>query len=136
MAVVGLDHVNIRTADPISTLGFFRDVLGMRVGLPPGATNNDFGGWIYDTEDRPVVHVGGLNAPYPSDTGAPVEALRGGGAVHHVALSCSGFEATQARLKDLDVEFRANEFPQFNLRQIFVTEPNGVLLELNFRPDQ
>ena len=135
MTVMGLDHVNLRTAFPCRTLAFFRDVLKMRVGPPPGAEDTAGGGWIYDSGERPVVHVGALDSPYPTDAHRPFEPAQGGGAVHHVALSCAGFEATRDRLKSLEVAFTEADYPRFNLRQLFVTEPNGVLLELNFRRD-
>jgi hypothetical protein len=54
---------------------------------------------------------------------------------HHVALSCSGFDAVLARLRERGLEHHTNEVPQMNLRQISVTEPGGVLLEQNFRGD-
>ena len=134
MTVMGLDHVNIRTAFPGRTLAFFRDVLKMRVAPFPGAEDTASGGWIYDTGERPVVHVGGLD-PYPTDADRPFQPAQGSGAVHHVALSCAGFEGTRDRLKSLEVEFTEADYPRFNLRQLFVTEPNGILLELNFRRD-
>jgi catechol 2,3-dioxygenase-like lactoylglutathione lyase family enzyme len=135
MAVVGLDHVNVRSADPAGTLGFFREVLQMRVGPPPGSTGTGSGGWVYDTEDRPVVHVGGADSPYPTDAVRPFAAARGSGAVHHVALSCSGFDDLKARFRSLGIDFEETDYPQFGFRQLFVTEPNGILLELNFRTD-
>ncbi len=135
MTVLGLDHVNVRTAFPGRTLAFFRDVLKMRVGPPPGATATGEGGWVYDTDERPVVHVGVLGSPYPTDAPRAFEPAQGSGAVHHVALACAGFAATRDRLKSLEVEFTEADYPRFNLRQLFVTEPNGILLELNFRRD-
>jgi hypothetical protein len=30
------------------------------------------------------------------------------------------------------VAFRPNDVPQVNLRQLFVSDPNGILFELNF----
>ncbi len=138
MTVLGLDHVNVRTPDPARTLGFFRDVLQMRVGPPPFATetgDGSKGGWVYDSDDRPVVHVGGADSPYPTDATIPFVVARGGGAVHHVALNCSGFDELKARFDSLGIEFGEADYSQFGFRQLFVTEPNGVLLELNFRAD-
>ncbi len=31
------------------------------------------------------------------------------------------------------IDFRCYELPSYNLRQIFVNDPNGITLELNFR---
>lgn len=134
MAVLGLDHVNVRSKDPAATAAFFAEVLGMRVGPPMGRTEMaGHGGWIYDAEDRPVVHVGGADSPYPQDAERPFQPAHGSGAVHHVALSCSDFDGTKARLAASEISYSENDLSQFGLKQLFVTEPNGILLELNFR---
>jgi catechol 2,3-dioxygenase-like lactoylglutathione lyase family enzyme len=134
MAVLGLDHVNVRSTDPAGTAAFFRDVLGMRVGPPLGRSDMAGpGGWVYDSEDRAVVHIGGADSPYPQDAERPFTPAHGSGAVHHVALSCSDFEGTKAQLQARQIEFRESDLSRFGLRQLFVAEPNGILLELNFR---
>ena len=133
MPVLGLDHVNVRSTDPARTAEFFREVLGMRVGPPLGrAEMAGRGGWVYDSEDRAIVHIGGADTPYPTDAEAPFKPAHGGGAVHHVALSCSDFDGVRDRLQALSLAFTENDLSRFGLRQLFVTEPNGILLELNF----
>jgi hypothetical protein len=49
-----------------------------------------------------------------------------------VALRCSGYDEIRARLTRRGVEHRLNEVTAIGLRQIFVLDPNDVLLELNF----
>lgn len=135
MAVLSLDHVNIRTADVPATTAFFRDLLGLRAGIAPGASSIDQGCWIYDGQDRPIVHIGPVDATYPSDGIAPFTPARGGGSIHHVALECDGYEEMTARLKDAGLATAQSDIPSIGLRQLFVTEANGILLELNFRED-
>jgi len=55
------------------------------------------------------------------------------GPVHHVALDCSGFAAMEERLAALGLPYRTNHVAAVDLRQIFVRDPGGVLIELNFR---
>jgi hypothetical protein len=55
------------------------------------------------------------------------------GAIHHVALDCSGHQAFIARLEAHGIDYRLNDIPSIHLKQLFFTEINGVLLELNFR---
>ena len=62
MAVLSLDHVNIRTADVPATTAFFRDLLGLRAGIAPGASSIEQGCWIYDGQDRHIVHIGPVDA--------------------------------------------------------------------------
>jgi catechol 2,3-dioxygenase-like lactoylglutathione lyase family enzyme len=126
MIVQGLDHVNIRVKDPAATIAFFNDVLGM-----PSSPERKY--WLADATGKAVVHVGSADMDYPSDSWRPFKARDDSGAIHHVALSCSGYDAVLARLEQRSLNHHINDVPQMHLKQIFVAEPGGVLLELNFR---
>jgi len=128
MFVQSLDHVNIRVKNPAATIAFFNDVLDM----PSSPERNS---WLIDPAGNPVLHVGGADDSYPSDQWRPFEARNDGGAIHHVALSCKGFDAVRSRLRERGLDHHVSELPRMNFRQIFVAEPGGVLLELNFRGD-
>jgi hypothetical protein len=52
------------------------------------------------------------------------------GPVDHVALAREGYEQLAARLAAAGVEAVRNEVPGV-FRQLFVTDPNGVRIELN-----
>jgi hypothetical protein len=39
----------------------------------------------------------------------------------------------KARCEEMGLEYRATELPGANFRQLFVSDPDNVLLELNFR---
>lgn len=133
VSVLALDHVNIRTGDVSGTAAFFADLLNLRAGVAPGAASIDRGCWMYDARDRPIFHIGPLDAAYPSDEAMPFTPARGGGAVHHVALECTDYAATVARLEAAGLPYAVSHIPQVDLRQLFVSEVNGILLELNFR---
>jgi Glyoxalase/Bleomycin resistance protein/Dioxygenase superfamily len=128
MIVQSLDHVNIRVKDPAATIAFFNDVLDM-----PSSPLRE--SWLTDAAGKPIIHVAPADASYPSDSWRPFEASDDSGVIHHVALSCSGFDAVLARLRERGLDHHVNEVPQMNFRQIFVAEPGGVLLELNFPGD-
>lgn len=125
MAILALDHVNLRVHDLEATARFFVDVLGM-------TRSEERASWILDEGGRPVIHLGSAETPYPSDAWRPFVARQDGGAVHHVALSCTGYDAMVARIEAHGVHYDVNEIEGI-LRQLFVAEPGGVLLELNFR---
>jgi catechol 2,3-dioxygenase-like lactoylglutathione lyase family enzyme len=127
--VEALDHVNIITADLEGSARFYAELLGLepRDGPPPltPATAR----WMYDAAGRAVLHLNSLDCPraydrevHPGPTGA----------LHHVALRCTGFEEIRTRLARRGLECRLNEVRAVGLKQIFVLDPNGVLLELNF----
>jgi catechol 2,3-dioxygenase-like lactoylglutathione lyase family enzyme len=121
-----LDHVNVQTHRLAETVAFYRDVIGLEVRDPPGL-DPALIQWMYDEAGRGIVHIS--TAGSLGKGGQPVA---GGGSVHHVALLCSGHEAMVATLQRHGLQFRLNHVLAIDLKQIFVEDPNGVLLELNF----
>ena len=71
----------------------------------------------------------GLSIPGALD----VAGLNGGGAIEHVAFECDGYEELAARFAAAEVPTRTNDVPAAGLRQIFLNDPNGVTIELDFR---
>jgi catechol 2,3-dioxygenase-like lactoylglutathione lyase family enzyme len=127
----GLDHVNLQTTKLAETVAFYRDVIGLEVRDPPGL-DPALVQWMHDENGHGIIHLstaGSLlgEAPASLDGG-------GTGAVHHVALDCTGHDAMVATLEARGLPYRLNHVAQIDLKQIFVTDPNGVLLELNYRP--
>ena len=129
MRVEALDHVNIITADLEGSVRFYAALFGLepRDGPPPLTHEN--ARWMYDAAGRAVIHINSLECPRAYD-----REVRAGptGALHHVALRCSGYEELRARLASYGLEHRINVVAAVGLRQIFVLDPNQVLLELNF----
>jgi len=127
--VEALDHVNVITADLEGSVRFYSGLFGLepRDGPPPLTHEN--ARWMYDAAGRAVIHINSLECPRAYD-----REVRAGptGALHHVALRCSGYEELRARLASYGLEHRINVVAAVGLRQIFVLDPNQVLLELNF----
>jgi catechol 2,3-dioxygenase-like lactoylglutathione lyase family enzyme len=130
MQVNGLNHINIITGDMAATVGFYDALLGMTAHPIPAAPAGFDGRWIADAAGNPIIHVQAFN---PERHGELKTGL--GGALDHVALTCEGFEATKARCDELGIAYRVNDRQFGNLRQVFVSDPNGVSLELNFPGD-
>lgn len=122
MSVGLLDHFNLRTRKFKETVRFYEDILGLENGARP---NFSFpGAWMY-SDGRAVVHL--------VDIGATDEAQKpDSGVVHHVAFVSRGFEGMKKRLAGKDVKFDAVTVPGNALWQIFITDPNGVVIELNY----
>lgn len=129
MRVESLDHVNIITPDLEATARFYAELLDLepRDGPPPLTHHN--ARWMYDAAGRAVLHLNSLDCPRAYD-----REVRAGptGSLHHVALRCQGYEELRARLVQRGLEHKINEVTAVGLKQIFVLDPNGVLLELNF----
>ena len=129
MRVVALDHVNIITADLEGTVRFYAEILELepRDGPPPLTHEN--ARWMYDESGRAILHINTLECPRAYD-----REVRAGptGALHHVALRCSGYAEVLARLERRGIGHQLNDVAAVGLRQIFLLDPNQVLLELNF----
>ena len=130
MSVKTLDHVNIHTSLLEETYGFYTRLLGLRLELTPGRKDLTRSGWLCDETGRPVVHVVHVDARYGKE-GTP--AKRGGGAIDHVAFECQAFDDMHARLSQEGRVLRIEDIPVIRLLQIFVEDPNGITVELNFR---
>ncbi len=122
MGVGVLDHFNIRTRKLTDTVRFYEDVLGLDNGDRP---NFSFpGAWMY-SEGRPVVHLVDISP-------TPEQQKPDSGVVHHVAFASRDFSGMKQKLQARGIAFDTREVPGGALWQIFVTDPNGVLIELNY----
>ena len=122
MSVGVLDHFNIRTRDLAATVNFYENIMGLEKGPRP---NFAFpGAWMY-SEGKAVVHI--------VDIGKTDEAQKpDSGVVHHVAFISRGFDGMKSRLTSKAMPFDARQVPGGELWQIFVHDPNGVMIELNY----
>jgi len=118
MAAQSLDHVNIYTDDLEGTIAFYTDIIGLKNGERPPF--DSVGAWIY-CGDQAVIH---LVAERPSQEGT--------GVIHHVAFRAEGIDDMRNRLTAEGLDFFEREVQLMPLKQIFVDDPNGVKIELNF----
>lgn len=122
MAITGLDHVNIRTTDLAATRAFFMEVLGLSVGWRP---DFPFGGaWLY-AGGRDLVHLVEVSKAGAASKGSSLD---------HFAFTIDDYEAVEAKLKAAGIAYDPVVSPNGGIRQMFITELNGVNIELNWRP--
>ena len=134
-----LNHYSIRTTDLDASRRFYADVLGLSVGPRP---EFPFPGlWMYrgDHADmaNAVVHIIGIDRNDPQGLkqylGDRAEAsLAGSGAVDHIAFYADGLAAMLAHLQAQGVPFRERSVPSVGLHQLFLDDPCGVMIELNY----
>ena len=119
MAIDALDHFTLVPADLDASRRFYVEALGLREGdRPPFAFP---GAWLY-CGAVPVVHLIGDRGPGATATG-PID---------HVAFRASGLAEIVARLDARGVRYALRTVPGSGLRQLFVHDPDGVKVEINF----
>jgi len=137
MGVSRLEHVNIRCARLAATKAFYIDIIGLADGPRPAFP---FGGaWLYcgdtavvhlvDANDHPGSWTGTLERPSDTQPGLAT------GAFDHVAFQGVDFDGMRQKLRGAGLTFRDRVVPGTGLKQIFVPDPEGVMVELNFWPD-
>lgn len=124
--ILSADHVNLQVRDLAASVAFY-EALGLTATPIPGMEDRP-GRWLRDPAGNPIVHIGEVGLAGGSSPGGP-----GTGAVHHVAFNCADYEAARAQLEQAGHALTLNEVPAADLGQIFVRDPDGVLIELNFR---
>ena len=123
MAVDALQHINIHAADVERSREFYVRVIGLRVGPRPPVASAGY--WLY-LGAQPVVHL-----VERSPGAAPGQ---GNGAIDHVAFHATDLESVRRVLREEGLSFREAVIPRDSSVQLFVHDPDGVKVELNFDP--
>ncbi len=120
--ISGLDHVNIRTAHLAATRAFFTDVLGLTEGWRPAFPFP--GVWLYAGE-KDLVHLIEVKTAGAASDGSSLD---------HFAFDISDYDEARRRVVATGLKFHETGAPGGStIRQIFVTDANGVSIELNHK---
>jgi catechol 2,3-dioxygenase-like lactoylglutathione lyase family enzyme len=123
MAIAGIDHITVNASDLDASRRFYVDVLGLRDGDRPAF---DVPGiWLYAT-DHPIVHLVG-----DRESDAPTT-----GAFDHYAFQAADLAGVIGRLKAAGIAYELFIVPGLERRQVFVADPDGIKIELNFAADE
>ena len=115
-----LDHITIQCRDLESSRRFYVDVLNLKDGYRPPFDGSP-GAWLYDDQGRPIVHL--FTAP------AEEEGARGT-SIDHVAFVVDDLPAVKARLESRGIPFDGAIGPDLGVEQIFLSDPDGIRIEL------
>jgi catechol 2,3-dioxygenase-like lactoylglutathione lyase family enzyme len=133
MPLSHLEHFLLQTADMEKTREWYVKVLGMRVGPSPDFKFPVF--WLY-LGDKDVVHVTeggkGVSANRKKYVGQQSQAIEGSGVIDHLAFRATGLRGMMDHLKALGVDFKQRRVDDQGLYQLFMFDPNGVKIELNY----
>lgn len=134
MPLSHIEHYLVAADDMERTRDWYREVLGMQEGWHP-----DFGFpvyWMY-LDGKDVVHIG-RSAKHAGDNQRTYlgrlaqDAGAGTGAIDHIAFRAEGLKQTMTHLRRCGVEFNERRANGQALYQLFMYDPNGVKVELNF----
>ena len=134
MPLSHIEHYLVAADDMERTRDWYRDVLGMEEGWHP-----DFGFpvcWMY-LDGVDVVHIGQSARNAGENQKAYLGRLGGDsgagtGAIDHIAFRAKGLQGTMAHLREKRIEFNERRANGQALYQLFMYDPNGIKVELNF----
>ena len=138
MPIQKLAHFSVRTTALERSRRFYTDVLGFHEGFRPPFKVP--GLWLYrggDEADFGVVHLIGIDPDDPQGQkdylGDKAEqGLHGSAAVDHLAFLATDLQDMHRRLREAGLAFRERTVPSLGLHQVFVEDPSGVTIELNY----
>jgi catechol 2,3-dioxygenase-like lactoylglutathione lyase family enzyme len=138
MPVSHIEHFLVAADDIDATRDWYARVLGMQSGAHP-----DFGfpvHWMY-VNGVDVVHIG----PSAKQAGeiqrkylgrASQQSQEGTGAIDHIAFRATGLRAMLEHLRREKVAFSQRRANGQALFQLFLYDPNGIKIELNYAAEE
>lgn len=115
-----LDHVNIHVVDGPRMVRFLEQVLDAKEGDRPPFRFP--GHWVY-VDGEPAIHLTVVerSGDYPE------------GMINHVAFGVYDYTATLARIEAAGYPYTLAGIPETGIGQFFVTGPEGLRLEVQYR---
>ena len=126
MPIVALHHYFVRSRDLARSRHFYCDVLGFEEMLRPEFS---YPGYWLGVNGQVQIHMGRSGTPDAPPADAPAAST---GAVDHVAFTSSDPEEFSRRLRAEGLTTRERYRQDTGLLQIFVADPDGIMIELNF----
>lgn len=117
-----IHHIGITAPAEVleEVVSFYGKVLDLKPGYRP-----DFGGiggyWLY-LGDHPMIHL--LEDPNRQGDKS--------GFFDHVAFRCTGLQQMILNLENNDIDFFRFETKETNQVQLFINDPSGTTVELNY----
>ena len=120
MARLVLDHITIHCRDLEASRRFYAEVLDLTVGYRP-PFDGPPGAWLYDVEQRPVVHL------YAGRENDPPESPP----LDHIAFVSDDLSGMKQRLEARGIAYGSAIVPDLGAEQIFLDDPDGIRLEIS-----
>ena len=124
--ILSINHIQLVAEKDlvIQLRDFYCDVVGLTEGFRP--VFERFGFWLY-IEDKDVLH---LITPKEGD-GRSLQKS----SFDHIAFKTTNYQGVLQKLKTLNILFEEKPIPGMTAHQIFLRDPAGNRVELNFDGD-
>ncbi len=121
--ILSINHIQLVAEKDlvIQLRDFYCNIVGLQEGFRPPFER--FGYWLY-IGDQDVVH---LITPKEGDARSHQKS-----SYDHVAFKATDYEDVLKRLQSLNVPFKEKPIPGISAHQIFLRDPVGNRVELNF----
>ena len=121
--ILSINHIQlVAEKDLVLKLrDFYCDVVGLSEGFRPAFDR--FGFWLY-IGNKDVIH---LITPKEGDGRSPQKS-----SFDHVAFKTAKYQDVLKKLKSLNISFDEKPIPGITAHQIFLKDPAGNRVELNF----
>jgi catechol 2,3-dioxygenase-like lactoylglutathione lyase family enzyme len=132
MPITELNHYFVRSRDVERSRNFYCEALGFEVMPRPSFP---FHGYWLGVGGKVLVHMGPDGVPEATrhyfGTSA-TSARDNAGVVDHIAFQGTDAEGMARRLAKLGLPMKTRHIAEISLFQIFVADPDGLMIELNF----
>ena len=125
MPDLGFNHYSIRAERSTMELlkVFYRDVIGLTLGDRPNLSS--FGYWLY-IGNKDILHLSEAKLEEGRQENVATT-------FDHIAFTATDYFGTLERLDQLGVEYKTREIQSLGQKQVFLRDPAGNGIELNFR---
>jgi catechol 2,3-dioxygenase-like lactoylglutathione lyase family enzyme len=128
-----LQHFLVQAADIEESKDWYVAILGLKLGYTPDFRFPVY--WLYLGE-QDVLHLtpGGKNVTSNRLTyvGQQSDATEGTGVIDHIAFHATGLHDMITHLEQTGTKFSERQVDSQGLYQLFLFDPNGIKIELNF----
>ena len=124
--ILSINHIQlVAEKDLVLKLrDFYCDVVGLSEGFRPACER--FGFWLY-IGDKDVLHI---ITPKEGDGRSPQKS-----SFDHVEFKTANYQVVLEKLESLNITFEEKPIPGMTAHQIFLRDPAGNRVELNFDSD-
>lgn len=141
MGIKRLDHVNFVTHDPQATINFYCNIIGLHLGNGLSIDTSQSLYFYIPDEPIAILHIGNakLAKDQPkfkrlADLDIDHQGSFSTGAFDHfcIAIDMDDYDVFLSRLKNNKIQYQTYCHNDMALKQIWLLDPNGVRVELNF----